>query len=201
MAGACQRVFCARGAGVWVASGSIRSPAANGECSRPFRCEPGSRRSAGSKPATASGSRASTPASWRRSSHPREPGARSSWSCGSMSGSRPLVRTDAVARIVSEGLVGAKLVELTPGRPAHPVAELDMIASERPIEINDLMQKAAASLARLDAATQAAEKGLGELNAIAGSIHRGEGSLGKLIRDDSLHQKPHRSVAHAASEP
>ena len=38
---------------------------------------------------------------------------------------RPLVRTDAVARIVSEGLVGAKVVELTPGRPDAPrLAEL-----------------------------------------------------------------------------
>ena len=64
---------------------------------------------------------------------------------------RPLVRTDAVARIVSEGLVGAKVVELTPGRPdAPPVAELDRIASERPIEMTDLLKKAAGSLARLE---------------------------------------------------
>ena len=34
----------------------------------------------------------------------------------------------------------------------------------------------------------AAEKGLAELTAITASIHQGEGSLGKLIRDDSLHQ-------------
>ena len=102
---------------------------------------------------------------------------------------RGLVRTNAIARIVSEGLVGAKLVEVTPGRADSPrVADLDMIASEKPIEMTDLMQKAAASLARLDAATQAAEKGLGEINAITASIHRGEGSLGKLIRDDTLHQ-------------
>jgi phospholipid/cholesterol/gamma-HCH transport system substrate-binding protein len=102
---------------------------------------------------------------------------------------RGLVRTDAVARIVSEGLVGAKLVELTPGKASSPqVAELDMLASEKPIEMTDLMQKAAASLARLDAATLAAEKGLAEVNAIAASIHQGEGSLGKLVRDDSLHQ-------------
>jgi phospholipid/cholesterol/gamma-HCH transport system substrate-binding protein len=102
---------------------------------------------------------------------------------------RGLVRTDAVARIVSEGLVGAKLVELTPGKATSPqVAELDMLASERPIEMTDLMQKAASSLARLDAATVAAEKGLAEVNAIAASIHQGQGSLGKLIRDDSLHQ-------------
>ena len=31
---------------------------------------------------------------------------------------RPLVRSDAVARIISEGLVGAKVVELTPGSPS-----------------------------------------------------------------------------------
>jgi phospholipid/cholesterol/gamma-HCH transport system substrate-binding protein len=103
---------------------------------------------------------------------------------------RGLVRADAVARIVSEGLVGAKLIELTPGKAdARQVAELDMLASEQPLEMTDLMQKAAASLARLDAATVAAEKGLAEVNAIAASIHQGEGSLGKLIRDDSLHQR------------
>ena len=55
---------------------------------------------------------------------------------------RPLVRTDAVARIVSEGLVGAKVVELTPGKPdAPPVAELDRIVSERPIEVADLLKQ------------------------------------------------------------
>jgi len=102
---------------------------------------------------------------------------------------RPLIRADAVARIVSEGLVGAKVVELTPGRPDAPrVAELGRIASERPIEMTDLLKQAASSLARLDVATQAAEKGLGELTTIAGSIRRGEGSLGKLVRDDTVYQ-------------
>lgn len=101
---------------------------------------------------------------------------------------RHLVRADAVARIASEGLVGAKSVELTPGRPdAAPLADLGKIASERPVEMNDLLTKAAASLARLDAVTQVAEQGLGELNAIAGTIRRGEGSLGKLVRDDSAY--------------
>jgi phospholipid/cholesterol/gamma-HCH transport system substrate-binding protein len=102
---------------------------------------------------------------------------------------RPLIRTDTVARIVSEGLVGAKVVELTPGRADAPrISDLDRIASERPIELVDLFKKAASSLARLDAATQAAEGGLGELTAIAGSIRRGEGSLGKLVRDETVYQ-------------
>ena len=102
---------------------------------------------------------------------------------------RHLVRTDAVARIVSEGLVGAKVVELTPGRPdAPPVAELGRIASERPVEMTDLLKQGLRSLARLDAATQSAEQGLAEVNAIAGSIRRGEGSLGKLVSDESAYQ-------------
>ncbi len=101
---------------------------------------------------------------------------------------RHLVRTDAVARIVSEGLVGARAIELTPGRPDAPaLAELGSIASERPVEMNDLLKKATSSLAQLDAATQAAQQGLGELNAIASTVRRGEGSLGKLVRDDSAY--------------
>ncbi len=102
---------------------------------------------------------------------------------------RPLVRTDALARIVSEGLVGAKVVELTPGRPDAPfVADLDRIASERPIEVADLLKKAAGSLERLDRLARSAEQGLGEVNAIAGSIRRGDGSLGKLVRDETLYR-------------
>jgi phospholipid/cholesterol/gamma-HCH transport system substrate-binding protein len=102
---------------------------------------------------------------------------------------RGLVRADAVARIVSEGMVGAKVVELTPGRAdAPPIAELGRIVSERPTDLSDLVKKATSSLARLDAATGTAEKGLAELNAIAGSIRRGEGSLGKLVRDDTAYQ-------------
>ena len=102
---------------------------------------------------------------------------------------------------MSEGLVGAKLVELTPGAPGAPqVAELDILGSEKPIEMTDLMQKAANSLARLDSATVAAEKGLAELTAITASIQKGEGSLGKLIRDDSPASEPDRAVWSMANQ-
>jgi phospholipid/cholesterol/gamma-HCH transport system substrate-binding protein len=102
---------------------------------------------------------------------------------------RPLVRSDAVARIISEGLVGAKVVELTPGRPdAPPVADLGRIASERPIEMADVLKRASGSLERLEGLTRSAEQGLSEVNAIAGSIRRGEGSLGKLVRDETIYR-------------
>jgi phospholipid/cholesterol/gamma-HCH transport system substrate-binding protein len=100
----------------------------------------------------------------------------------------PLVRSDTVARIVAEGLVGARTVELRPGRPdAPPVAELDRIASEPPVELSDLMKKAADSLARLNALAGSAEERLSEIRAIAGPIRNGQGSLGKLVHDDTLY--------------
>src|SRR5262249_61730855 len=80
---------------------------------------------------------------------------------------RPLVRTDAVARIISEGLVGAKAVELTPGRPdAPPVADLDRIGSERPIEMADVLKRASGSLERLQSLTHSADRRLAGITAI-----------------------------------
>jgi phospholipid/cholesterol/gamma-HCH transport system substrate-binding protein len=102
---------------------------------------------------------------------------------------RALVRTDSVARIISEGLIGAKIVEIAPGRPdAAPAAEMTRIASERPIELSDFLKRATTSLARLDAVAGSAEKGLAEITTLAASIRRGEGSLGKLVQDDGLYQ-------------
>ena len=114
---------------------------------------------------------------------------------------RPLVRADAVARIVSEGLVGAKVVELTPGRPdAAPVAEMGRIASERPIEMADVLEEGLRLAGRLETLARSAEQGLTEVNAIAGSIRRGEGSLGKLVRDETLYREL-MAVSRRASEP
>jgi phospholipid/cholesterol/gamma-HCH transport system substrate-binding protein len=102
----------------------------------------------------------------------------------------PLVRTDATARIVPQSLVGAKVVEIVPGKPDSPlVLDRGSIAVETPIELADLMQQASSSLKRVDAVADAAEKGLGEINAIAGSIREGKGSLGKFVRDDEAYQR------------
>ena len=103
---------------------------------------------------------------------------------------RGLLRCDAVARIVSEGMVGAKVVELVPGKPdAAPLPADGVIASETPLELADLLRQASASLARLDAVSSAAEQGLGQASAIATSVRNGEGSLGKLVKEDDAYRK------------
>jgi phospholipid/cholesterol/gamma-HCH transport system substrate-binding protein len=103
-------------------------------------------------------------------------------------GLRPLVRADATARIATQGVVGSKVVELVPGRPDAPMlAEGGTLRSEPPLELADLLKRASESLRRLDAVAKSAEAGLGEVNAIAASIRKGEGSLGKLVRDDEAY--------------
>ncbi|QEH34694.1 OmpA family protein [Aquisphaera giovannonii] len=100
-----------------------------------------------------------------------------------------LVREDAVARILSEGMVGARVVEITPGKPdAAVVAEGGSILSEAPIELSDLLRQAGDSLKRLDEVAKAARTGLDEVNAIAATVRQGKGSLGKLVRDEEAYQ-------------
>jgi phospholipid/cholesterol/gamma-HCH transport system substrate-binding protein len=102
---------------------------------------------------------------------------------------RHLVRSDAVARILAEGMVGGRVVEITPGKPEAPlVAEGGVIASEAPVELSDLMKKTSASLRQLDDLVQTARTGLEEINVIASSIREGKGSLGKLVRDEAAYQ-------------
>jgi phospholipid/cholesterol/gamma-HCH transport system substrate-binding protein len=102
----------------------------------------------------------------------------------------PLVRSDATARIVPVSVVGAKVVEIVPGKAdAPPLPENGSLAVETPFELADLLKEASRSLQRVDAVARAAEKGLGEVNAIASSIREGKGSLGKFVRDDEAYQK------------
>jgi phospholipid/cholesterol/gamma-HCH transport system substrate-binding protein len=103
---------------------------------------------------------------------------------------RGLVRSDAVARVVTEGVVGARIIEIVPGRPeAPPLADSGAIAAEPPIEIADLLRSATDSLRRINAVAGAAERSLGEIEQIAATIRRGEGTLGKLVQDDEAYRR------------
>jgi phospholipid/cholesterol/gamma-HCH transport system substrate-binding protein len=102
---------------------------------------------------------------------------------------RSLVRSDAVARILAEGMVGARVVEITPGKPDAPlVADGGSIESEPQVELGDLIKRTGTSLQKLDELARTAQRGIEEINAIAGSIREGKGSVGKLVRDDDAYQ-------------
>jgi phospholipid/cholesterol/gamma-HCH transport system substrate-binding protein len=83
---------------------------------------------------------------------------------------RNLVRSNAVVRIENDGLVGAKVLEIQPGRPPTgdaPAAEAVAEDQLLPGESGDLMDQLASTL---------------------GGVQDGKGSLGKFISDDRAHE-------------
>jgi hypothetical protein len=85
-----------------------------------------------------------------------------------------LVRADACARIVPEGLVGGKVIEIDPGsETSAPVREGTPIASQPSSDVGDVLHQLETTLA---------------------GIERGEGSLGKLFKDDELYRDVLRLV-------
>jgi phospholipid/cholesterol/gamma-HCH transport system substrate-binding protein len=60
--------------------------------------------------------------------------------------------------------------------------------TERPVELSDLVKQTESSLRRIDSVSERAEQGLGEINAIAALIHNGEGSLGRLVKDEDAYR-------------
>jgi phospholipid/cholesterol/gamma-HCH transport system substrate-binding protein len=81
---------------------------------------------------------------------------------------RKLIRTDATAQIVSEGMIGGKVVEIDPGTADKPsVIDGTAIASKRAPELTDLLNEAGGLLQ---------------------DVRNGKGSVGKLLTDDQLYQ-------------
>ncbi len=78
-----------------------------------------------------------------------------------------LLRKDAQAAIVSEGLLGGKVLEISPGSPSSPtLTNNEMIASKNSPEFGEI---------------------LGQLSDTLTGIKNGEGSLGKLTKDSKLY--------------
>jgi phospholipid/cholesterol/gamma-HCH transport system substrate-binding protein len=103
---------------------------------------------------------------------------------------KPLVRSDALARIGTQGVVGAKVLEITPGRPdAPPLGPGETLRTEAPREVAELLKDASTALQKLELVASDAHRGLGEINAIATTIRQGKGSLGKLVRDEEAYEK------------
>src|SRR5262249_39660886 len=77
-------------------------------------------------------------------------------------GLRRLVRADATAQIVSEGMVGGKVVEIAPGTSADGVADDALLATRPSAELTDVLAQVSGTIQ---------------------DIRGGQGTLGKLVKD------------------
>ncbi len=102
---------------------------------------------------------------------------------------RDYIRSDAVANIVANA-VGPKVVEISPGKPDAPaLADGGTLRTSDPVELGDLLIAGKETLQRLEGITREAEIGMKQINVITGAVSRGEGTLGKLVRDDEAYNQ------------
>src|SRR5204863_539636 len=104
---------------------------------------------------------------------------------------REVIRTDSVASIQTEGLLGDKYVEVSFGSPgAARVEDGARISGVPTLDLTDLVQKTTSTMGELQAtATQ--------LKEIGTKINSGEGSLGALVNDKKLYQELDSAGAQA----
>jgi phospholipid/cholesterol/gamma-HCH transport system substrate-binding protein len=87
-----------------------------------------------------------------------------------------LIRQDASAAIVLEGMLGAKVIEVNPGSDsALPVEDQASIATSQSPDLSDL---------------------LNQMNSALAGLGKREGSLGKLIRDDAAYDELLKFLRH-----
>lgn len=109
---------------------------------------------------------------------------------------RPYIKTNAVASISSDGLMGDKLVTIAAGSNDAPIIKDDgMIATVNPMELDKTIAKIAQIADNAEVITDA-------LADVAIQIKSGKGSIGSLLYSDSLARSLSGTVrsAHATLE-
>lgn len=95
--------------------------------------------------------------------------------------SREFIHKDVKAKLSSDGLVGNKIIALTGGTTTVPAIEDgDVITVEVAISTEEIMNTLQVNNKSLVEIT-------GNLKTITGKIMKGEGSIGKLINDESIY--------------
>lgn len=113
---------------------------------------------------------------------------------------RRVIKKDSVAAIRTEGMVGAKYVEISFGSQDSPeVRNGDTIQGEPPIEFADLLKKANTILDSTDVLTSHLADAAVNLDAISAKINGGKGSLGQLVNDKQMYQELNTTTAQAAA--
>jgi phospholipid/cholesterol/gamma-HCH transport system substrate-binding protein len=103
---------------------------------------------------------------------------------------RDQIRTDSRAYLRTQGLLGDKFVDISPGTPAGRVLQPgDMIVAGRSLDLDEFMMQASDALEQATAI-------VANLQNLTGGLVRGEGTVGRLLHDDGLYV----SVSSATTE-
>jgi len=94
---------------------------------------------------------------------------------------KQFVRIDSEASVETEGLVGKKIITITPGSPNQAeVYNGTTIKSKSPVNVTKIIEQTEAVMSHLKDLTS-------NFSGIFAKINQGEGSLGRLVHDDQLY--------------
>jgi phospholipid/cholesterol/gamma-HCH transport system substrate-binding protein len=113
------------------------------------------------------------------------------------------VRKDSVATIRLTSLLGTSYVYLTFGSPESPIAPPgSILPSEEPADINEILAKVESSVSSIEAIFGAFGENkerisslLENLDSVLAGAAKGEGTIGKLLKDDSLYNEVKETFA------
>jgi len=94
---------------------------------------------------------------------------------------KQFVRIDSEASIETEGLVGKKIITITPGSPSQAeVYQGTTIKSKSPVNVSKIIEQTEAIMSNIKDLTN-------NFSGIFAKINQGEGSIGRLVHDDQLY--------------
>jgi len=96
---------------------------------------------------------------------------------------RDQIREDSRAQVRTQGLLGDRLIDISPGGPGARILEPgDTLASATPVDYDALIADGAAAVGDLVEVT-------GDLSRLTRGVLEGRGTLGRLMTDDELYTR------------
>ncbi len=99
-----------------------------------------------------------------------------------------LVKTDATVKVSSIGLIGDKYLALSPGDPTSPKLESNGVIQPASDETEKIVDEGVSALENMNALSK-------QLNTTLEIINSGEGTIGKLLKDDSMYDNMDAALA------
>jgi phospholipid/cholesterol/gamma-HCH transport system substrate-binding protein len=90
------------------------------------------------------------------------------------------VRTDSIASLVTEGLLGNRYVTIRRGFTGTPLKDRDEVKGQEEKAIKQVVERSADVLANLSALSE-------QISDLVDGVQRGKGTLGKLLTDDAAY--------------
>ncbi len=100
------------------------------------------------------------------------------------------IKKDAVAAIGTDGLMGNKILTISPGNgSSEMIVDKDIIKTAQPAGIDEIVE-------RIKTAVDTAQKVFNDLSAIMGNIRYGKGAVGKLFMDSAFAKKMDKTITN-----